>query len=190
MMQPVTPGLADALRRAFCPELPPERLERLFTLPDTTRSVAGLRFAQPVLAALRRGFPVRWESTQQEAILRFLLHQLQQVEPLQAGSPAHLAWETNLERVRLELAPDQALKRLAALAGTPVGEAIRADLEPCVLPEDTAPQTSDIPLRVKPRTKDGLQRLARLADCASVMTYVISHIPAMNMLYEAFTRLA
>jgi hypothetical protein len=168
MVQPVTPGLADALRRTFCPELPPERLERLFALPDTTHSIAGLRFTQSVLAALRRGFPVRWESTQQEAILRFLLNQLKQVEAPRAGSLAHLAWETNLERVRLELDPDQALKRLAVLAGTPVGEAIRADLEPCVLPENTAPQTSDIPLRVKPRTKDGLQRLARLAERSGV----------------------
>ena len=59
LLQPIPPGLADALRREFYPHLPPERLGRLFALPDTRHTPSGLRFSAPVLDVLRGGFEAR-----------------------------------------------------------------------------------------------------------------------------------
>ncbi|MEZ4866215.1 MAG: hypothetical protein R3C14_33165 [Caldilineaceae bacterium] len=59
MLQPVTPGLADGLRREFHSHLPAERLERLYTLPGTQANISGLRFSHEVLRVLRNGFLTR-----------------------------------------------------------------------------------------------------------------------------------
>ncbi len=123
MLQPITPGPVDALRREFHPDLPPERIERLYALPGTRRSVAGLRFSEDLLRVLRRGFLNRRTDGEQAAVLRFILHRVDQARPadVEPDSLALLAWETIRERVRLELEPEPALKRLAQLAQTPLG---------------------------------------------------------------------
>lgn len=165
MIQPVSPGLADALRRAFLPHLPPERVERLHRLPGTTRTVAGLRFSTPVLATLRAGFAIYWDDAEQEAVLAFILARIRDVEPPETDSLAHLAWEWSIERVRLELDPDRAVERIAELAKTPLGNAIRANLDDVVLPGQTVDgDWLAVPLRVAPKTHAGQVKLAALAE--------------------------
>ncbi len=165
MIQPVSPGMADALRRAFLPHLPPERVERLHRLPGTTRTVAGLRFSTPVLATLRAGFAVYWEDAEQEEVLGFILEQIRAVEPPETDSLAHLAWEWSIERVRLELDPDGAVERIAELAKTPLGDAIRSNLDDVVLPgQPVEDDRLAVPLRVAPKTHAGKVRLAALAE--------------------------
>lgn len=162
MIQPVSVGLAHALRREFHPDLPPERIERLFALPNTTPSVSGLRFTDPVLAVLRRGFAICWEEKTQENVLRFLLDKIQEAEPSQEDSLAHLAWEWVWKRVQLELEPDKALKRLVELSQTPLSSAIRAEMKK-VVPQQAGPGHACIPLRVAPKGKNALQQLQELA---------------------------
>lgn len=160
MLQPLTPGLADALRRRFHPHLPYERLERLYALPGTSANVSGLRFAEDVLKTLRRGFLTRRDEAEQEAVLRFLIEKIEEAEPESAeDSLAHFAWEAVKERVRLELEADHALERLAQLAKSPVGEAIKAGLENFGLPGEAQ---DAIPLRIKPRSRTALRRLKQL----------------------------
>lgn len=160
MIQPVSPGLADALRREFHPDLPPERIERLYTLPGTRQSVSGLRFSEEVLKVLRRGFLTRRTDQEQVAVLRFILQAIDKVRPNAPDSLAVLAWEAVRERVRLELEPDAALKRLAALAQTPLKGSISSSLERFGFPDQAEP----IPLRAKPTNPASLQRLARIAE--------------------------
>lgn len=172
MIQPITLGLADALRLEFQSQVPPERIERLLMLPGTTHSLAGVRFSIPVLAVLRSGFVVRWDEKKQEEILSFLLDTIKKVEPVEQDSLAHLAWEWSLERVRLEIAPDKALKRLAALDKTPLGNAIRSELQQIVLPDAKltdghSVNPTRVPLRVKPRSHQGQRHLSRLAERSS-----------------------
>lgn len=45
MIQPIPIALADSLRKRFHPHLPPERMARLFSLPDTVNTPSGLRFS-------------------------------------------------------------------------------------------------------------------------------------------------
>ena len=168
MVQPLSFGMADALRRAFDAALPPQRLDRLVALPGTVRTEAGLYFDTPVLAVLRRGFAVRWEADRQEAVLRFMIERIDEAEPPEPDSWAHLTWEWMRERVHLELEPDAALQRLSALAQTRLGDAMRAALDICVLPEEASSEGDAVPLRRRPRTRDGLQRLARLASRSGV----------------------
>ena len=156
MLQPITLGAADALRRRFHPNLPPERLDRLIALPGTTRNVIGLHFSNQVLAVLRQGFCIRRTERQQEAVLRFLLTMLEASKPEDSESPAYLAWEWKRERLHLELDPDKALARLAALAQTPLGNAIKADLV------RTTGDGSRVPLRKQPKHIQGRQRLGTL----------------------------
>ena len=160
MLQPISPGLADSLRRAFHDWLPPERIERLYALPGTRSTVAGLRFSDPVLAVLRTGFQIRREDEDQQRVLGFLLQQIQRAEPDQQDSLAHVAWEWARERLRLELEPDYDAQRLAELARTPLHNAIAAELSKVALPG----QPGRIPLRVQPRNRYALQRLARLKN--------------------------
>ncbi|MBV9927014.1 MAG: hypothetical protein JOZ96_18495 [Acidobacteria bacterium] len=168
MIQPVTAGMADALRREFQPHLPPDRIERLFALPGTVVSASGIRFSVPVLAVLRAGFMVRWEQPRQEEILRFLLEKIAETEPGQKDSLAHLAWRWSMERVRLELEPDGALEQIARLGETPLKGAIQTELANVVLPgaalrEPGSTEITRVPLRRKPRTREAFSYLARVA---------------------------
>lgn len=160
MFQPVSPGLADGLRRQLHADLPPERIERLYMLPGTRRTVAGLHFSADVLAVLRRGFLNRRSDQEQEAVLRCILQHVEQARPTEQESMAYLAWETFRERVRLELDADADLSRLAQLARTPLAGHISASLEGFGFPD----QPDTIPLRVQLRNPAGLQRLARISD--------------------------
>ncbi len=162
MLQPITIGMADTVRRQFCIDLPAERIERLFALPNTEQSVSGIRFSPPVLAVLREGFSVRWQEKEQEVILRFLLAKFQDIEPEPKDSLAHLTWEWMRERVHLELNPAQALPRLVALAQTPLGNAIREDME-SHLPSGQAEEGAiEIPLRIPLQGEDSRRQFSFL----------------------------
>ena len=87
--------------------------------------------------------------------------EIERLEPQDAQSIAHLAWEAACERVRLEIEPDEALKRLAQLAKTPVGDAINDSFYGYGFRDE---QPERIPLRFKPDNKDAWQRLARITD--------------------------
>jgi hypothetical protein len=171
MIQPVSLGLAEALCEKFFGHLPAERIERLFTLPNTSHTANGLSFSQPILATLRAGFLRRFTEEEQEERLQFILEKLSQVEPEDKESPAHLAWEWYWQRVNLELNPDEALQRLAELAGTHLGDAIRTELEGTVPPPEEGTTTASqqqIPLRLRPKNQVALQRLRRLAKHSGI----------------------
>ncbi|MCP4700099.1 MAG: SUMF1/EgtB/PvdO family nonheme iron enzyme [Gammaproteobacteria bacterium] len=173
MIQPVTLGLADALRRKFYCHLPPERIERLAALPNTLRNAAGLRFSSAFLAALRSGFALRQEEKQQEEVLAFILTELRRVweaelknDPELRESPAQLAWEKRYEQVRLELDPEPALKRLAELKKTPLGNSVLAEMELTALP---GAEQGGVPLRKAPKSRDARLRLAGLSKTSGLV---------------------
>ncbi|MGH7492674.1 MAG: SUMF1/EgtB/PvdO family nonheme iron enzyme [bacterium] len=180
-------GLADALRRRFYPVLLPERIERLLMLPGTMYNSAGLRFSDEVLKTLRHGFLQRRNEHEQREILEFLQEKIQEAEPEEKGSPKHLAWEAMQERIRLELEPDADLRRLAELAKTPLGPAISAGVEG----HGFQNEPDMIPLRNRPRNKNALQRLARIAanlDIPKLEAYPVSpgHWVALLVLSFSF----
>ncbi len=164
MFQPLSPGLVDALRCEFQPELPPERVERLYRLPGSQRSKVGLRFSMDVQRVLRQSFFERRSPAEQEEVLCFILARLEEARPEQAGSLEYLSWESLRERLLLEIDPDYDLSRLAQLAHTPLGPAIAASLEHYRLPANETPAGEGIPLRLKPRKAGALQRLARINE--------------------------
>lgn len=169
MIQPITFGLADALRRKFMPSLPPERLGRLMSIPGTSHDEAGIKFSPQALPILRNGFFSRWTDLEQEQALEFIMKKIQDAEPKETRSLAHLTWEWILERIRLELEPDVATHHLAELYKTPLRDAIRADLENVALPGGAQPKTDPlapppIPLRLKPNAKESLQLLSEMAE--------------------------
>ncbi|MDM8516434.1 hypothetical protein QUF76_09560, partial [Desulfobacterales bacterium HSG16] len=173
MIQPVSIGMADSLRRRFHPDLSYESIERLFALPGTLQTVSGLRFSTKVLSVLRSGFVVRRNDEQQEEVLRFILEKIGEAEPKQAGSPAHLAWEWQYRRVQLELEPEKALKRLAQLGAdkSPLGAFVKSEMANITLPAgDLADKNNflTVPLRVRPEGRFALQRLARIAKKSGV----------------------
>lgn len=147
MLQPMSLGLADALRRRFHPHLPPERMDRLLALPGTTQNISGAHFSNEILKVLRNSFLQRRDEHEQEEVLKFILEKIQQAKPHENDSPAHLAWEAVKERVRLELEPDDNLERLAQLAKTKLGDSISAGLENYGFPGEP----DKIPLHHRPR---------------------------------------
>nr|VFJ56807.1 MAG: WD domain-containing protein, G-beta repeat-containing protein [Candidatus Kentron sp. FM]VFJ57085.1 MAG: WD domain-containing protein, G-beta repeat-containing protein [Candidatus Kentron sp. FM]VFK11470.1 MAG: WD domain-containing protein, G-beta repeat-containing protein [Candidatus Kentron sp. FM] len=153
MFQPAIPlGLADALRRRFYPQLPPDRLGRFFALPDTLSTAAGIRFSTQVLAILHRGFnqrrgdapgdgaaavraSPRVRPPSQDAVLAFFQEEIDKAKPaLKDGETpglAYLKWESVRERLRLEAEADNDLKRLAELTdpASPLSDSLLAGLE-------------------------------------------------------------
>lgn len=160
ILQPVPLGLADCLRRAFFAHLPPERIERLMTLPGTSLGKGGFSFSDAVLKELRRGFQIRCSEERRKAILERILAELDKTWQEEYGEQtgaksglARLAWQKYYQLVNIQLKPKQALKGIAKLKSSPLGSAIEADL--AVIDPD--------PLRKKlGGDKDALQRLVRL----------------------------
>jgi hypothetical protein len=165
MIQPLPLGLASLLRERFQPSLPPQRIELLFRLPGTWWDASGVRFSLRILNVLRSGFASRVSLRKQEEILDYLIAQIRAVEPVEKNSLRHLSWEWAVERVRLELDPDDALGRIDRLLLTPLGERIRAEFS-YVSPPGAIPAKDNrdrVPLRVLPATRGGRIILRRLA---------------------------
>lgn len=179
MVQPISIGLAGALRQEFYSSLPPERIGRLFLLPGVNQSISGLRFSLPVLSILRHGFVSRADEQKQERILSFLIARIKEAEPEQVDGLAHLEWEYALERVRLELEPEKALNRISQLSFSPLGDFIRIDLENVALPghapfRNTPTGPALIPLRRLPESNASRQQLARIAENIVADKYTIA----------------
>jgi hypothetical protein len=164
MMQPLPLNLANALRARFQSHLPPGRIECLFLLPGTWSDASGIQFSRSVLASLRSGFSVRWDESEQIEILQFIINAIKSAEPAEKESLRHLSWEWTLERVRLELNPDEALQRLVPLLDTPIGPHVRAELSYLLIdPEDSTSKGNErVPLRVNPKTALGQMLVSRL----------------------------
>jgi hypothetical protein len=171
MMQPLPLKLANTLRSRFTPELPPERIERLFRLPGTWWDASGLQFSNAVLSILRHGFAIRWDECEQSEILHTIIDEIKSVEPPEKDSIRHLAWEYALERVRLELEPDAALPRLVQLLETPLATHVRAELSQVLTSGDYLERQGGdggIPLRKAPKTPMALKQLKILTSPAPI----------------------
>jgi len=128
LIQPVSLGLADALRREFYPHLPPERMGRLYALPDTSQILSTLCFSKAIQIVLRNGFKARRSESGRKALSAFLMRKIEETKPeTEAGkdpSLQFLKWERVKERFRMESDPNYDMKRLAELALTPLGISI------------------------------------------------------------------
>ncbi len=191
LLQSFSLGIADAVRRQFCPTLPPERLERFFQLPGVTHGENTLQFPLPVREVLWRGFYIRWTKEQQLAIVDCLLAQLERAKPDQAedgkgASFAQLQWQWTYEQVRLATAPERALAGISALAQTPFAQSIRAEMGNFTVADQVPPDTHRMSLSIAPQNKDALQRLARLSDNSGVAKLASYPIPwRRRMLFGA-----
>ncbi|MCW5212766.1 formylglycine-generating enzyme family protein, partial [Desulfobulbus sp. TB] len=158
ILQPTPLGLADCLRRTFFAHLPPESIERFMALPGTSLGKGGFSFSDLVLKELRRGFQVRCSEERRKTILERVLAELEKTWQEEYGdqaedSLARLAWQKYYQLVNLQLKPDQALKGIAELEGSPLGSVMKADLA-MIDPDPLREKLGD--------NKDALQRLARL----------------------------
>lgn len=169
MIQPLSLGMADALRRKFAPHLAPEHIERLIRLNEPSWNVSGIYFSPPILSVLHKGFTESWSIQEQEEILRFILEQIKKLEPTDKESLEYLIWEWTFERVHLEVEPDEAIDSLAKLSLTPLGERIKKDFAHLYLPGETvyesaAVKQAKIFLRSCPKTARGLLQFQYLTN--------------------------
>ncbi|MCP4423113.1 MAG: hypothetical protein GY803_01340, partial [Chloroflexi bacterium] len=162
LMQPMPLGLADALRLKFHEDLPPERIEALFALPNSTRSPSGVRFSDAVLARLRRGLLKRRSDTERRERQQFILEHLEAARPdLPPDSLASLSWEARRERLRLEMGGDSDLQRFGELLQSPLAQSMADSLSGYVFAD--AGKQEGIPLlRQTPKNKKAQQRLGRV----------------------------
>jgi hypothetical protein len=115
MIQPLTPGMADILRKKYHAHLPPEKIQQLMTLPGTVSTKDRIQFSPKVLDVLQAGFGIHRSKTEQADVLKTILGAIQAVEPKEKSSIQHQLWEWYYQRVNLALAPQKAIPRLAAL---------------------------------------------------------------------------
>ncbi|MGB8508434.1 MAG: ABC transporter ATP-binding protein [Pyrinomonadaceae bacterium] len=163
MIQPLSLGMADALRREYAPHLPPGRIERLFRLPKTSWTAAGLHFSLPVLSVLREDFLRSWSVREQEDVLAFIIEHVRREEPPEKGSLRYLTWWWALEKIRLESEPDSALESLAKLSTTPLGDRVKRDFSVLYLPDEEMPSQDRLRLRLRPETARGLLYFQQLS---------------------------
>lgn len=156
VIQPVSLGLADALRREFYPHLPPERIGRLFALPETAHILLTLCFSEAIQGVLRKGFKARRSESDMKALSAFLMRKTEEARPeMEQGkdpSLQFLKWESVKEQLRMKSDPDYDMKRLAELALTPLELSICEDIKKEV----------EIPRLTALRKPEALKRLERL----------------------------
>lgn len=164
MIQPISPGLADALRREFHPELPPEFIDRLFALPFTTYNSSGLRFDDKTLKLLRKGFIERKMVEEQNNVLQFILHHVETAEPEHTDSLAHLKWYLIRQRICLELYDYFDIMQFSPFYRTPMAVWVHYEIGRFGLPEEP----DKIPLRIHPKNKKTYRQLWRLAKTGDI----------------------
>lgn len=179
LLQPMTYGLAEALRRHFFGYLHTEHLSKLMLLVGTRIRHKDFSFPPSAVSLLRQTFFARQPQPLQEKILNFILTQIGDTEPENKFTSAHSAWEIIYRRLQLEVDPDAASARLAALSRTSMRPAVMAQMrhvEPNFSPMQHAllaeriatPDAATIPLRKQPKTPDGWRNLAEIAVDAAV----------------------
>ena len=164
-IQPISRGMADALRNKFHPCLPVERIGRLHLLPETEYNHIGLRFSDDMMKVLRQGFMVRRSEKEQDEVLQFILEKVAECEPEDKSGLAHMTWESVKERVRVECEMNADLQRLVELSKTPLAGYILRSLEDFGLPG----QTGKIPLRIKTKSPNAMQMIADIPGILSGM---------------------
>ncbi len=158
VLQPISRGLADKLRRHFYPHLAATRLERILDLPGTRQDAEGIRFSFLARRLLKQGFVARPEARRRE-VLEFLRDELDQAgKDLQEGSLARLDWQSRCALLDLELG--RPTPELADLARTP---ALNAALSNRLQEFGLSNETGGIPLANQP-PPETLQSLAWLPD--------------------------
>jgi len=170
VLQPLPMKFANALREKFQPHLPQERIERLFRLPGTWFDTAGLHFSRNTLSALRRGFSLRWDHDVRSEVLQFVLSAIEAAEPPEKESLRHLTWEWSVQRVRLDIEPDAALREIARLSHSPLGPHIREEMGRVLSSFDfyVSKQDMDQPLLVLPKTRIGKRIMTQFRDSESL----------------------
>jgi formylglycine-generating enzyme required for sulfatase activity len=181
IMQPITPGLADSLRRRFHPYLKPEQIECLYSLPNTTVTDSGLRLSDENMRMLRRGFLQRRSEEEKKEVLQFILAKIEQAKPdAEKESLSHLSWELVYERIKLESGlesdpesdtDEDDLKRFGQLLQGPLAENMSDSLKNYSFADDLSDGPSEknkadkIPLLIKrPKNLKALLNLKLLPD--------------------------
>ncbi|VFM95689.1 MAG: PEGA domain-containing protein [Candidatus Kentron sp. G] len=151
VLQPVSLGLADALRCRFHGHLPPTRLARLLALPGVHRTVEGIVFPPPVRRLLKQGFVRRRSPDGRRAVLGFLREELDKARPVADGGLSELDWQSRRALLSLELG--EPAPELGALAQTPLKTALATRLadfgakdEPGKIPFASPPHPEALPL--------------------------------------------
>lgn len=161
LIQPLPLGLADALRREYHSHLPVSRLERLFMLPGTTRSVEGLCFSFPVLSILKNGFCSIRTKEEQKKVITFILQKIDEAKPVVSKEKItmqEISWRYVRARVKMEVDPDEALKELALLYRYPIKKTIGVQLKRFTFWEKEKKDYTkkSIPLCTKPKRKESV----------------------------------
>ena len=165
--QPITFGMIDALRRKYYPEIPPQFIERLISLPCTIRNIAGIYFSNSVSAILQEQFKLFVNQNERTKIFEFMIEHLNMVKPEIKESPAFFSWEVIKEQINLNINPDKALKRLYELTSI---DALKNSINEKI---------NHIPVLNYPKTKQGKYILGMLTsnpEYSSIKYYPVSSV--------------
>ncbi len=130
LIQPVTLGLAEAIRLEFHPKISKDKIQRICKLPQTIFSTSGMKFSKEIMIFLRRELLNRRTEKEIMAVHKFISNEIKKVEPKEdEDSLAYLSWEAIYQRVQLEVSQVDALKRLEELSLSPLGGYIESSLD-------------------------------------------------------------
>ncbi|TBF23422.1 hypothetical protein ELG77_33165 (plasmid) [Rhizobium leguminosarum] len=128
IMEPISYGLADTIRRAFHPDLPWIVFSRLASLPGSTTTIEGLRFNAGVRATLLTHMARQEPTAVREAVVELIAGEIAEAgHALPADSPARVLADLVSARVTIHARPDEAVRQLQRIRREGVVEPVSID---------------------------------------------------------------
>ncbi|TAZ68250.1 hypothetical protein [Rhizobium ruizarguesonis] len=128
IMEPISYGLADTIRRAFHPDLPWIVFSRLASLPGSTTTMEGLRFNAGVRSILLAHMARQEPTAVREAVVELIAGEIAKAgHTLPAGSPARALADLVSARVTIHARPDEAVRQLQRIRREGVVEPVNID---------------------------------------------------------------
>ncbi len=172
-IQPCSIALAQHLRSEFYSQISSTSIQRFMQLPGVNLNSEGIVFSRDIIHILRKLWQSRNLPQRQKDVLTFILDQVRQAEPVTIPKTtiAYLTWEAVVERIRVELDPQNDYKRLAQLKNSPVGRYLETSFEGyCVSGTKEAKKGDKIELLCTPKDEHAAQCLASANNSLGIAT--------------------
>ncbi|MDX0009827.1 hypothetical protein GOC40_24690 [Sinorhizobium meliloti] len=116
ILEPMSYGLADAIRQRFHPDLPWIAFSRLAALPGTSVGVEGIRYQGAVRSLLLANMAQQEPTATREAVVELIAAKLAHARHgLPPDSPAQALADLAIARVSLHSKPDEAVRDLVRI---------------------------------------------------------------------------
>lgn len=191
VIQPISVGLADAIRQAFFPHLTALAFGRLASLDSVQLTLDGLSFSPKDLQYLRRRFSHRTPEARQEqvfALIEASIAEFQSDLKIDRESLAARMLQLHEATFLYDRGQTEGAEKLGALSQTLLLDRARDVVERHVMPQQASRSSADVPQFREPEdfpaTWEHLRLLARPPALELPRPWVLSNAPSARLPLE------